>query len=403
MSESEWLSVLGIDGERWVTRTGCRKVLVAVHTLVAGQRLLDVTGLVESDRRVQVCYTRPPDVFRHGADGFVRSIGALEIPWQQAVRERFDLALAAAYGGLPLLHAPIMVLPHGAGYAKRTPRAEAAGRLVERGVYGLGAEHLIRDGRVVPASIVLSHEDQRERLARQCPRAAEFALVAGDPCHDRLRASAGRRAACREALGVRGDQRLVVVASTWGPRSLFGEHPDLPGELVRQLDPRRYRVAALFHPAVWGAHGRRQLRAWLRGERSAGLLLVEPEVDWRGVVLAADHVVGDHGSVTAYAAAAGKPVLHTDPPLDELDPASAQAFVAERAPRLRPAEPIEPQLTGTPPDGWAEAVASRVTSRPGRAHALLRKEMYRLLDLPEPPGPPVLDPVPLPGGDRHAV
>ncbi|MFD0855682.1 hypothetical protein ACFQ07_25800, partial [Actinomadura adrarensis] len=38
----------------------------------------------------------------------------------------------------------------------------------------------------------------------------------------------------------------------------------------------------------------------------------------------------------------------------------------------------------------------RLTSEPGRAAALLRAEMYRLLRLDEPAEPPLLDPVPLP-------
>ena len=105
---------IGIDAERWITRVGCRNVLVAVHTVVAGQRLMDVVDLVESDPRVQLVYVQAPDVFGHGVGRFLRSVGALEIAWADARRERFDLALAAAYGGLDQLHAPIVVMPHGA-------------------------------------------------------------------------------------------------------------------------------------------------------------------------------------------------------------------------------------------------------------------------------------------------
>lgn len=409
MREIEWSAVpVGIDAKRWTTGGSRRNVLVAAHTLVSTQRLLDVVGLVEGDRQVQVVYTRPPDVFHRGVGEFLRAAGALEISWQQAVHERFDLALAAAYGGLPELHAPVMVLPHGASYAKHTPRHEAAGRPANRGVYGLGVEHLIQDGRVVPASIVLSHDRQLELLAASCPEATDYALVAGDPCYDRLCASLPLRPGYRDALGVDPARQLVVVASTWGGDSLLGRHDDLLDSLLRQLDPRRYQVAALIHPAVWFGHGRRQVRAWLSDECAAGLILVEPEVDWRAAAVAADYIVGDHGSVTVYAAAIGKPVLHTDVPEGELDSHSPQAFVGGRAPRLVRSARLEPQLrlaADELPPTWAEDVSARLTSRPGASHRLLRQEMYKLLDLPIPGRHRAVEPVAVPwlgGACRYA-
>jgi hypothetical protein len=403
---SGWLSVpVGPDAHRWVTRGGCLTVLVVAHTVVAAQRLLDVVQLVESDPRVQVVYTQAPDVFGAGVGELLRRLGAVTIPWHQATHERFDLVLAAAYGGLAELHGPVLVLPHGAGYAKQTPRA--SGQPAERDVYGLGTEHLVCDGRVVPASIVLSHEAQLDLLVRQCPSAVGAAIVAGDPCLDRLAASVGLRQQYREALGVE-DQRLIVAASTWGPHSLFERHRDLLPTLLRELDPHAYRVIALIHPAAWFGHGRRQVRAWLTDERAAGLTLVEPEVDWRAAVVAADHVIGDHGSVPVYAAAIGVPILHTDLPVGEIDEVSPQAFVGAHAPRLITGSPIERQLLEpAAPSGpdWSAAVTGRLTSRPRQAHRLLRQEMYRLLDLDVPGRHRAVEPVPVPchcGRCRHA-
>lgn len=409
MSWSEWLSVpVGIGSEQWMTRAARRTVAVVVHTMVSSQRLLDIADLVEADPEVQAVYVRGPDVFQEGVGAFLDDVGALEMPWQQATRERFDLVLAAAYGGLPELHGPIMVLPHGAGYAKRTPRSTGDGQPVERAVYGLGAEQLVQGGRLVPTSIVLSHEAQWGLLARQCPPAADIAVVAGDPSYDRLRASTGLRPEYRDALAVRPDQQLVLVASTWGQQSLFNQRQDVLNILARQLDPVRYRIATLIHPAAWSGHGRRQVRAWLAGERAAGVIVIEPDVDWRAVVVAADYVIGDHGSVATYAAAIGKPVIHTGPPPDELDDLSPQAFVADHAPRYQPATPVEPQLrhaAATTPATWADDVTARLTSIPGRSHHVLREEMYRLLDLPVPGRHRAIEPVEAPlirGGRRYA-
>jgi hypothetical protein len=409
MYEPEWLSVpVGIDAARWMTRRVDRRVLVVAHTLVSVQRLLDVVELVECDSQVQVVYTRGPDVFGRGVSDFLHAIGAVEISWRQATQERFDLALAAAYGGLAELHAPIMVLPHGAGYAKQTPRRDTGGQMTDRPVYGLGTEHLVFEGRVVPSSIVLSHERQRDLLARSCPEAVDVALVAGDPSYDRLRASTHLRADYREALGVGSSRQLVVMASTWGRQSLFRHDAGLLNRLMRQLDPRRYQVAALLHPAVWFGHGRRQVRAWLADERAGGLILIEPEVDWRAVIVATDYVIGDHGSVSTYAASIGVPVLHTELPHGEIDEQSAQAFVATQAPRLVGSAGLESQLRRAVrelPDDWADTVAARLTSRPGQAHRRLREEMYAQLGLPVPGRHRAVEPVTMPrlgGACRYA-
>jgi hypothetical protein len=383
MCGDEWLPVpVGIDARQWLTRAGCRNVLVVVHTVTSCHTMLDVVGCVESDPRVQVVFTVAPDAFGNGAGELVRGLGGIVLPWYQARRERFDLALAAAYGGLHELHAPLMVLSHGAGYGKRVP---AGGP--EAPVYGLDAQRLTRNGRVLPAAVVLSHDDQLAVLRRQCPPAVPVAVVAGDACYDRLLASLHLRDRYRAAYRVGRGQELVVVSSTWGPRGLFGHHRDLLPELMTQLPADRYRVGALLHPAVWSAHGHRQVRAWLDDCRQAGLILNEPEADWRALLIAADHVIGDHGSVTAYAAAIGRPVRYVsaEQPSATSD-GSPQALVRDRAVRLDPDRPLLDQLRHANPAGGVDrkAVVRLLTSRPGRADRVLRRTMYRLMRLPEP-------------------
>jgi hypothetical protein len=266
-------------------------------------------------------------------------------------------------------------------------------------VYGLDAPRLTRDGRVLASALLLSHERERDILRDQCPQAIPVASVVGDPCLDRMVSSLPWRDHYRRALGVADHQSLVVVSSTWGADGLFGHAPDLLPRLLEELSPRRFRVVALLHPAVWAAHGWRQVRAWLRDCRDAGLILADPDVDWRAVVIAADHVVGDHGSVTTYAAAIGRPVVHLAPPGAGLTaPGSGQRLVTDRAPRLDLQRPVQPQLIAARPVG-RRAVAAALTSRPGRAGALIRRTMYDLLRLPEPGRH--RRPAPVPAPDRQ--
>ncbi|MFI2436134.1 hypothetical protein [Streptomyces sp. NPDC018693] len=261
---------------------------------------------------------------------------------------------------------------------------------------------LCADGTPVADALVLSHPEQYERLRTVCPEAAHTAALAGDPCWDRVLAARPYRDRYRRALGVGRRQRLVLLNSTWNPESLFGDGgddllPSLLPRLTSELPADEYRLAAVLHPNAWHGHGPGQIRAWLDRARRAGMVLVDPLHGWRQALLAADAVIGDHGSVTYYAAALGTPVLLGAAPLDGLDPdAPVHAFV-RTAPRLDAAMPLRPQLDSLVTRHQPREEAREfITSVPGESAARLRRLFYGMLDLPEPEESARLEPLPLP-------
>ncbi|XVQ10269.1 hypothetical protein ACQP1W_48485 [Spirillospora sp. CA-255316] len=399
MSVSEWRrGPIGLDADRWATRHACRTVLIVVHTVTSGQRLMDAVHLMENDLRVQVFFTQAPDAFGAGVPEFLAGLGAARLPWEQATRLEFDLAIAASYGGVHELHAPLIVMPHGAGYGKLVARrgGRAAG---SRPVYGLDAQRLVHDGALVPAALVLAHRDDRRELARSCPEALPVAQVAGDPSHDRLVVSLDRRPSYQVALGAGDGRKLVVVTSTWGARSLLGSRPDLWPRLLAELPDEEFHVVTLLHPNVWHGHGELQLRSWLADCLRRGLSLVPPEADWRAVLAAADWVIGDHGSVTAYAAVTGVPVLLGGFPGADVNPDSAQALLGKIAPRISGRGSLRRQLlraaAGHSPERY-RPVVERISSEPGRFNRNMRQVIYRLLRLRQPATVPVTRPVQAP-------
>jgi hypothetical protein len=400
MSVIEWRRVpVGPDAGRWVTRTGCRVVLVVVHTVTSGQRLMDVVRLLGPDLRIQVVFTVAPDVFNTGAAEFLEAAGGVVVPWLQATQLEFDLALAASYGSIHEIHAPLIVMPHGAGYAKLAARLPGRRAVATRAAYGLEAQRLVHDGSVVPAAIVLPHTADRARLARTCPQALPAAKVAGDPCFDRLLASAAHRAAYRDSLGVSPDRKLVVVASTWGSTSLFGQADAILPQLLAELPREKFQVAALLHPNVWAGHGLWQIRAWLEESLRRGLGLIPPHADWRGALIAADTIIADHGSLGVYGALAGVPLLLASFAAQDIDRSSANALLARAAPRLDPGPPLLTQLARAEADYQPthyDEVVARITSQPGRFNRNMRRLMYRLLGLPQPAAiaPPAAVPPP---------
>ncbi|ASU83890.1 hypothetical protein CDO52_14850 [Nocardiopsis gilva YIM 90087] len=390
----------GLDGATRSTWSPQRTVLVVIHHLTAGTRLADVVPLLESDPRLQIAYTVPPtSPFHQSGSDYARSLDGLVLPWDQATSLRFDLAVAAHHGGLDRLHAPVLTLHHGCGPTKLVPQGMGHGPRTPREVTGAVVGSLISYGRVVPSVIGLGHERHRALLARAVPAAADIARVVGDPCFDRITASLPRRDTYRRALGVVTDQRLIVVSSTFRPHSLLGRHPQLPAWLSAELDPQRFRVVVVPHPGTWAWHGRRQVRAWLNPAPGADVGLIPPEEGWRAAVVASDLVIGDHGSVTYYAAASGRPVLLGTFPTEDVDPASHVALLGMTAPRLvaeasLPAQ-VDAAIAAHVPDR-TDWYRDMLTSAPGRSARLLRTTMYEMLDLPEPDTPVRTHPVPPP-------
>ncbi|NGO68878.1 hypothetical protein G5C65_11030 [Streptomyces sp. SB3404] len=412
-SGADWIRVpVGEDAGRWTTRSRCRRVLAVVHNVTAATRLLDVLPLFHDDPRVQLLATcTGSSPFQSGVPELLAEAGLPVLPWRQALATPVDLALAASYGGqLERLRGKLAVLSHGIGYNKKlaTPdtghRTPDTGRPVPVPTFGLAPEWLLHEGRPVADATVLSHPEQLDRLRAVCPQAAPTAVLAGDPCFDRLLAAGPERDRFRRALGVAPGQRLVLLTSTWNPHSLFGDAGDdtLPALLPRlatELPADEYRVAAVLHPNIWHGHGPGQIHAWLARARRAGLALADPLQEWRQALLAADVVLGDHGSVTYYAAALGTPTLLAAAPLDGLDPASPVAEFVRAAPRLRPYEPLRRQLdraVSCHDPARAARARERTSSAPGQAAALLRRTAYRLLGLEEPAAPARLAPLPLP-------
>ncbi|GAA1348447.1 hypothetical protein [Saccharothrix algeriensis] len=378
MTGNPWTNgPIGLRAASRITRAGCRVVLVVVPHVVAGTRLVDLLPLLEADHRVQVLFTVEGST--HGTAEFVRDLGGHVLPWEQAIRHRFDLVLAASFRGLDQLHGKIMVVPHGAGALKSRSRSPEPGRVA---AHGLSREQLVRDGRVVPSAIVLAHRDELDALRESCPEAAPAAVVAGDLCLDRVLASEPYREHYRRALGVLPGESLVTVSSSWTTHSTFGAHIGL----YRRLLDTGHRVAAVLHPNIWSVHGARQVRAWL----PEGLLVLPPEEGWRAAVVAADVVVGDFGSTTQYAAALGRPILLVPVPAILIRPGSPADLVYRGAPVLDPVAPRLDAAVAVP------GLARAISSCPGGAGAATRRAAYRLLDLPEPARAVPVSPVAVP-------
>ncbi|MFF4159518.1 hypothetical protein [Streptomyces sp. NPDC001678] len=397
------------DARQWTTAEPERTVLGVIHNITSATRLLDLLAPFEGDSRVHVVFTcTGSSAFENGTREFMTARQLPWISWEEAKREKFDLAVSSSRGGeLHKINAPLVGAPHGAGYNKNLRREPGAGSR-EPGAgsrkpeaFGLDAEWLTHDGKLIPSAIVLSHDEQRDRLRRGCPEAVPISVVAGDPCMDDLRAGLPFRSEYRAALGLTPGRKLLVLTSTWGPRSLLGANMDLVRRALAELPHDEYRVLAAVHPNVWYGHGGWQLRAWLAPYLRAGLLLPAPETDtWKAALVAADAFIGDHGSLTLYAAALGVPGLLGAFGDEVVAAGSPMARLGAALPRVAPDVPLGLQLrraaAAQAGDERLAAIGGLVTSRPMRAAGLLRRLYYERMELDEPDSPAVPRPVTLP-------
>lgn len=380
------------EPREWLTVLGCKKILVVVHTVAYGKRLLDVVTLLESDFRIQVSFTAPAHMFAAGVPGYLAGVGGSVISWEEAVRSRFDLVLAAGPRDVEHLDAPLITLPHGANFLKQVRGTP------DDGVAGLRPRDLIPAGRR-PAAVVLAHYEDLAHLRGSCPQAVDVAEVVGDPVFDRMSASLPHRKAYRTRLGVGEGRQLVAVASTWGPGSLFTGFDSLLPRLASELPRDRFTIAALLHPNIWAKHGPWQVNAWLARCRQMGVQVIAPEADWRSVLVASDWIVGDHGSVTVYGTITDAPILLTGSPHREIAPGSPAADLARLAPVLTAMHGVVEQLAYAAAEYQRadyEAIAARITSHPGEFARRMRRLIYRELGLGQPAHPAATIPLPYP-------
>ncbi|WP_436740469.1 hypothetical protein [Streptomyces sp. BBFR102] len=392
----------GRDARRWNTFSGARTLIVAARTVTSTVRVLEtLPALLRDDARVSVVFAYDPtSAFSDGVLDLLRAAGCRVAPWEQLGHLGPDLILSASENiEVPEGDCPVLVLPHGVGFQKLVPDSRSARERLS----GVVPDSLLESGR---AWLAVSHPSQEEQLLATHPKAAGRTLLVGDPCFDELAGSRGHRAAYREALGVAEHQRLVMVSSTWGPTSLLGRHPDLLARLLASLPVDSHRVGAIVHPNVWSAHGAWLTRTLQAAALEAGLLLMPTVHAWRPALVAADVVVGDHGSVTLYGASLGKPLLLAAFGTDAV-PGTAVHRLASLAPRLDPrADPlqqVEDAVQAHSPARYAD-VAAQGFAEPGHALAKLRTVLYELLKLPEPPSAPPVSPVlPVPDPPTAAV
>src|SRR3569833_2195627 len=369
------------DRDRWATLKYKRCVLAVVRTSTSVVRLLEALRILQGAGDIEVLFTvdgssrfsgRVSELLKNeGNDPKPRRNQKTNKPnHEQTARKIVDL---------DAFDAPGVVLPHGSGCNKYVPDSRGDGYRLS----GLVPADRLRRGNVW---IGVSHPDFQEQLRAEYPEAAERCVVIGDPAYDRMSASQRKRDRYRQRLAV-GDRKLVVLSSTWKEGSLFGVHRDLPLRLLGELPADEYAVALVLHPNIWSVPGRYGIRQCLAKALEAGLILIPPTEGWQAALVAADVVMGDHGSGTQYACGLGKPVILVAMG-NEVVLGTPPARLARTAPWLDANRPFEPQIRQAIDEYEVDMyrdLAEGMFAHRGDAALQFARLVYELLDQPHKP------------------
>lgn len=375
-----------------------RYVLVVIRTVTTLNRLLDVWPALFPDPRLSVKFVIDKGS-RYARDlpAYLRGEDIEVITWREARARRWDLILAAhANQNLRKLRGPLMIIPHGAGHCRILPSSTGS----RHAPVGIARGQIAWRKKVIPAAIGLSHESQMAQVAAWCPEAVRRAYVIGDPTFDRIVANRLLREEFRALLGV-GDRRVAVVSSTWGEFSSAGKARELAHRLVAQLPADEWLVILVFHPNVWCGDSTRWelVNSHFVDARDGGALIMKPQNGWQTALLAADVVIGDHGSVSFYGAALGVPFRLSATGLEELDPSSPRVLLSQITPRLDVhgdlLAQIESAIAKHDPV-LNKKITDHTLGEQGRSLQLLRAKFYELLRLPPPNKPSRMRPLPKP-------
>jgi hypothetical protein len=377
------------------TRAG----LVVVHTIPSAARLWPIyCMLAQVNPGVVWDFVVAPDRYNEPVHRFLSDRSVVVVPWDDLVKgdqHRYGVALAAARDGLELLKMPVIQMAHGALREKWTPLSAGAGVEVPRARYGTGVDFGTHQGRTVASHLVQAHRDE---VAALDPQLRSIARTLGDPVVDQLDGHLGMRDSFRTDLGIGRDQRLIVVTSTAGRHCLWRDWPELLHSLVTDLPQHRYQVIAILHAHLWYAFGE-DLRYALRPSLREGLRVVHPDDDWPVPVIAADWVLGDHGSAFHYAARSPAALLTAAFHRPSVYPGTARSELGQLVPSLSPTDQIEARLDEVAhPDvrkRYAHA-GERLSSEPGAFAANLRSLVHDVLGVREPTVPACLPPLEVP-------
>lgn len=355
-----------------------RVVLVAqtpMMALVAGE----VWEVIREDLQFRGWLAMPP-AHQAFARSFSKAQGLEIYPHYARVRWKWwDLALLPDHVTPFPRSVKTVQIPHGLARSSK---------IVAGHDYSYGTRRVLRDDGAPAYSLILEQsETVRDDVLQRLPQLWGHVIAVGDLRADRVLRSARLERNVRRSLGFSPTDRIVIIASTFGPDSLMERWGMAMIDEARYLaNDRGFRIVLVVHPNLWESNtGKRT--GWDRyfeSIRSDQVTVLSPVDDFAPFLGIADIAVSDHTSISLGVALAGKPVVFIPLPAGTIAPDSPVAELMSVSKQLSDPSNLRATLEAslaTRTDPRAELVARRYISHLGEASTRTRQALYELLGL----------------------
>ena len=205
------------------------------------------------------------------------------------------------WSGWSLFSWPMLRIPHG-----------AVGKYEEGELYAFGSKCYDKNRNIPYTRIFVYNESEKRIAIKMDPRFSDKVVVIGNLKSERLLEKSINRDEIRDQLGIKQDEVLVFMASTYGPNCLLNTVGNSLLSEARRVGGK-FRFALSIHPKEHSIK-KQQETNWaetLSSLRNDGFLVLEVGEDWENYMLACDIILTDHTSLTSYGVVLGKPYIYT--------------------------------------------------------------------------------------------
>ncbi len=350
-----------------------RVLLIAYNDLTA-RYLQPSAEILRRDGQVHICCTRPPFV-----DSRVprpRILGRLRVKWVgffHSLLIRWDLIVVADHFPAELYHPRIrkMFVTHGLFAGKRFDDSNY--------VYGRRAE---RNGTPAYYKMLASGPAELACAEQVNPSLRDRLALVGDCELDQLLAMQSRRADIRARLGYATSEKVILIASSWGPSSLV--HTVGEQLFEQAIQTNKYRLIVSVHPNNLTRGSRRaDVRRMLDRLTAAGIRVIAPDERWQPYLTAADAMITDYTSLGLYFAPLVRPLAMVPFDEDEFTAGSPLRQLAAIVPKIDLDTDLVENIDAALRDCSLTALqrfSKTLVRQPGTARSSLQSQLHEALD-----------------------
>lgn len=354
-----------------------RRVLLVAHNELMVRYLSEVVAALGNDPRMELRFARSPLVDRHVPSSVIAErLAVPTLSFGRALFQWWDLIISADHFPSSLFHPTIakMFISHGLYSGKRFGENDY--------IYG---ERTFYAGGKLLYSVMLAAGEWEHRCALAVnPRLDGVVRVAGEMLVDRLLEHQELRGQIRERLGVGRDQRVLLIMSSWGERSLV---QTVGRKLIEQAErlTGEYYVLVSIHPNNYTRGDRTsELQDFLSSKTGTRLHVVGQFEPWFEFLTAADVAISDHTSLCLYFAQLVRPLIFVPCDISAFTEGSPLPRLYEKLPKLDTVVDLNDALRtilADYPMHDLEDESRRMVSFKGEAHFNVRKIANELLEL----------------------